>query len=862
MTTTTVLPKALRHEYPFSGQNLKLSSGHTLHYLDEGSKESEPLLMVHGNPTWSFYYRNLTKGLRGNFRVIAPDHIGCGLSEKPQDYGYSLREHIDNLKELYISEIKPHMKPGQKLNLIVHDWGGAIGLGLAGEIPEEIGKVVILNTAAFTDAYIPKRIGLCKLPVVGEPMVRFFNAFAWPATFMAVEKPLKRAVKKGYLYPYNNYANRIATARFVKDIPMNAQHPSWKTLKEVEDNLKLIEGEKLILWGAKDFCFTTHFFERWQRIYPKAKAHLYNESGHYILEDQQEDTLKRISEFLNQPMQETHHNIARALPQWAETCPEKVAVSAPVTGFARLAPNFTYEELTFKDLNSLSLFYAHQFIDSALVPGDKVLMFVKPSVDFSALTFGLFRAGLVPVFIDPGMGKKNLLAAIEHIRPDALIAEPIVHLLALIHPKAFSSIKYSFTMGRFAPGKLRSIAALKKKWNSEERKTLDEVMHPCSKETMAAVLFTSGGTGIPKAVHYNHGIFNAQVRRLQELFNLTPEDVDLPGFPLFSLFTITMGMKSAIPAMNPSKPASANPAFLVKNIVDHQATFVAGSPAIWQNLCDYCLKEGVTLPSVKYLVMFGAPVPLKLHIGFAHILPNGDTYTPYGATECLPVANISGAEVIELSQLQSAEEKQRGVSTCVGRPVESTEVRIAQVSDEAINSVDQVQWQNIREVGEICVYSETVTPEYIGMAEKTKNAKISDPRGGLWHRMGDLGYLDSDGKLWFCGRLTHRVVIGDKTTPCIPQESIYNSLTQIKRCAFIGPTLNGKLSPTLIIEPSIKLSHKEKKKVESEIFSMDKASNNLIERVIFTKKLPVDVRHNIKIDRLKLKDQVERGTLS
>jgi pimeloyl-ACP methyl ester carboxylesterase len=299
MNTEKVVPEDLKKEYPFIGNTLTLESGHDLHYLAEGELENEPVLMVHGNPTWSYYYRNLVKGLKNKYRVIVPDHIGCGLSSKPQDYSYTLKEHINNLMQLYKTSIKPNMREGQKLNIIVHDWGGAIGLGFAGEIADEVGKVVILNTAAFTDTYIPKRISLCKLPVIGEPMVRLFNAFAWPATFMAVEKPLSDSIKKGYLYPYNNYTNRIATARFVRDIPMNKEHPTWPTLKAVEDRLEKIRGPKLILWGAKDFCFTTHFFERWKAIYPEAQSHLYNDGGHYILEDYEEDTLERISLFLS-----------------------------------------------------------------------------------------------------------------------------------------------------------------------------------------------------------------------------------------------------------------------------------------------------------------------------------------------------------------------------------------------------------------------------------------------------------------------------------------------------------------------------------------------------------------------------------
>ena len=212
------IPSSLKYEYPFAPKSLELKSGHSLNYVDEG--EGPVVVMVHGNPTWSFYYRNVIKKLKTDFRVIVPDHIGCGLSDKPQNYDYTLDNHIKNL-----SELLDHLEV-KDFSLIVHDWGGAIGMGLATRNPQRVNKAVILNTAAFTDTFIPKSINLCKNSLFGEWMVRKFNAFAWPATFMAVEKPLPKEIKQGYLLPYNNYQNRIATARFVKDIPMKESHPT------------------------------------------------------------------------------------------------------------------------------------------------------------------------------------------------------------------------------------------------------------------------------------------------------------------------------------------------------------------------------------------------------------------------------------------------------------------------------------------------------------------------------------------------------------------------------------------------------------------------------------------------------------
>ncbi len=296
----TQIPNELKVEYPFNSNTLALSQGIKLNYVAEGNPENKPVMMVHGNPTWSFFYRNLIKMLKDNHRVIVPDHIGCGLSDKPQDYDYTLKNHVTNIVALFEKEVLPHLKNNQqKMDLIVHDWGGAIGMGLATTYPEYIDKIVIMNTAAFTDIHIPARINLCKLPVVGEKLVRHFNAFAWPATFMAVERPLSKTIKKGFLLPYNDYKNRIATARFVKDIPMKEDHPTWKTLKAIEEKLPLLKGEKLLLWGAKDFCFSPHFYERWCEIYPEAKKHYISNAGHYLLEDAPEETQREIKAFLN-----------------------------------------------------------------------------------------------------------------------------------------------------------------------------------------------------------------------------------------------------------------------------------------------------------------------------------------------------------------------------------------------------------------------------------------------------------------------------------------------------------------------------------------------------------------------------------
>jgi len=277
--------------YPFTSHYLNIN-GLKLHYLDEGS--GIPFLMIHGNPTWSFFYRNIIKEFSSKNRCIVPDHLGCGLSDKPQNYQYNLKNHLDNLIYL-VNELKL-----TKFNLIVHDWGGTIGMGLAGLYPDKIDKIIILNSASFVDSNIPKRINILRIPLLGEIAIRQFNVFARFATFMAPKKGLSKEALKGFLFPYNNYHNRIAIHRFVKDIPMTKKDSSFPLLKDIENRLNLLKDKKiLILWGEKDFCFNIHFYNRWKILFPNAESYLFKNGGHYLLEDELDNIIPLIKKHLN-----------------------------------------------------------------------------------------------------------------------------------------------------------------------------------------------------------------------------------------------------------------------------------------------------------------------------------------------------------------------------------------------------------------------------------------------------------------------------------------------------------------------------------------------------------------------------------
>lgn len=252
-----------------------------MHYIDQG--QGDVIVMVHGNPTWSFYYRKLITLLSKTHRVIAIDHIGCGMSDKPQDYDYCLQNHINNLDSLL-----QHLQI-EKFSLCVHDWGGAIGMGVAARRVDDLQRALVLNTAAFRSSQIPQRIQICRWPIIGDLLVRGLNSFAGSAVSMAVTKTMKRAVADAYIAPYDSWGNRIAVAAFVKDIPLDSQHPSYDTLVKVEQGLEKLQERNLpmlICWGAKDFCFHKDFYDEWCARFPQAEKHYFENGGHYILEDE------------------------------------------------------------------------------------------------------------------------------------------------------------------------------------------------------------------------------------------------------------------------------------------------------------------------------------------------------------------------------------------------------------------------------------------------------------------------------------------------------------------------------------------------------------------------------------------------
>jgi haloalkane dehalogenase len=283
--------------YPFQKNFMELG-GLNYHYLDEG--QGDPVVMVHGNPSWSFYYRNLTKTLLDNYRVIVPDHIGCGLSDKPSadDYPYTLQRRIDDLEALL-----DKLEIRERITLVVHDWGGMIGMGYASRHPERIARLVILNTSAFhlpADKPLPWALKVCRDTAFGAFLVKRLNVFAVAASFVGCKRnPMSAKLRAAYCAPYNSAKNRIATLRFVQDIPLTPSDPGYDLISEIEVGLKRFTDLPMtICWGMQDFVFDRHFLEEWTKRFPKADLHTFDDCGHYILEDAQDEVIPIIEKFL------------------------------------------------------------------------------------------------------------------------------------------------------------------------------------------------------------------------------------------------------------------------------------------------------------------------------------------------------------------------------------------------------------------------------------------------------------------------------------------------------------------------------------------------------------------------------------
>ena len=567
-------------------------------------------------------------------------------------------------------------------------------------------------------------------------------------------------------------------------------------------------------------------------------------------------------------------NISTHLKTMAQHHPDQLAVLFPASrdGLGRTE----YSSFTYKKLDEESDFLAAGLDEIGIGRGVKTVLMVPPSLEFFSLTFALFKVGAVPVLVDPGIGIKNLGKCLAEADPEAFIGITKAHIARLLFGWAKKSLKQLVTVGRRFGWGGHGLAQVTNAGRNRQSNSMRPNEQSMAAETKidetAAILFTSGSTGVPKGAVYSHGNFAAQVAALKQAFGIEPGEIDLCTFPLFALFAPALGMTAVIPRMDFTKPATVDPREIAEPIARFGINNLFGSPALLNRVGrDLKSKQTgngrepsssdevtPTWTSLRRVLSAGAPVsPAILERFSKYMSAESQIYTPYGATESLPVAVIGSHEILRETRHLTAQ----GSGTCVGRPVESVEVRIIGITDDPISEWSDQLCLPQGQIGEIVVHGPMVTQQYYKRPDLTAIAKIRDPiTGRMRHRMGDVGYFDDQGRLWFCGRKSHRVVTVDRTYFTEPVEGIFNAHPAVFRTALVGVVRAGKTEPVLCVErePWIASGVRDRRQDQKQLIAELKELGSRfeltrsIQTFLYHPSFPVDIRHNSKIFREKL----------
>ncbi|MDD4274693.1 MAG: fatty acid CoA ligase family protein [Desulfobacter postgatei] len=535
-------------------------------------------------------------------------------------------------------------------------------------------------------------------------------------------------------------------------------------------------------------------------------------------------------------------NIAQSLKHSAQIYPFKRAVVYPASRDS--SGRVLYSQLTFSQLDRQSDSLAAGLDSIGIGRGTRTILMVTPGMEFFLTVFAMFKVGAVPVVVDPGMGIDRMLQCLVQSRPKAFIGIEKAHVLRTLRPGFFKTVKRWVTVGRrwFWGG--YTLNQLMNRFPGAPFKSVQT-----TENETAAIVFTTGSTGPAKGVIYTHGNFEAQIRQIQSHFKISADEIDLPTFPLFALFDPALGMTAVIPDMDPTKPALVNPIKIVEAIENHGVTNMFASPALLNRVGKYGKENGIKLPSLRRVVSAGAPVsPANIEQFSSMLSDDTQIHTPYGATEAVPIISIGSHEILSETKKLS----EYGFGMCVGRPIGDTQVKLIKISDEPITRIQDLIEVPENDVGEISVKGDLVTEHYFNDANADLLAKIPDTDGKIWHRMGDLGWKDSKGRIWFCGRKAHRVETGKETLFSIPVEAIFNNHEKVYRSALAGVGPKNCQIPVVFVEPFEKISDEKQFIRELSSLAHKNPLTAGIKYIFIEYKFPVDIRHNSKIFREKL----------
>lgn len=553
------------------------------------------------------------------------------------------------------------------------------------------------------------------------------------------------------------------------------------------------------------------------------------------------------------PPESIDGNVASRLSRSARLTPYAIAIAEPM-GPRLASGERSYRAITFAELDEQTKQIASGLLRSGVKPGMRIVLAVPFGIEFIRLTFALLKAGVVPVLVDPGMGRKNLVRCLQEVNPDGFMAIPKAQLIRWVLRRKFPRAMHNITVGRrlfWGGHSLQQILNLGR--NPEtlpERKPDDD----------AAIIFTTGSTGPPKGVRYTHSIFNQQIDLIRQRYQIRPGSRDLACFPLFGLFDVVMGVTTIIPDMDATRPADVNPQNLLDAVRQWDIDQAFGSPALWNTVTRWCKETGNRFETLRRILSAGAPMsPRVLESLRACVHPDADIYTPYGATEALPVASIESRMILD----ETAAASRQGRGTCVGTRFPTIQWRVIAINDGPLETLEATRELPRGEIGELMVAGPIVTQQYVTRTDQNALHKVRDGER-IWHRMGDVGYLDEADRFWFCGRKSHRVQEANVVRYSDPTESIFNTHPQVGRSALVGIGPVGSQQSVLIVEladPKLATSdnHQQLLVELKALAEANPLTRGIVDFRIFPGRLPVDIRHNSKIFREQLAVWASQG---
>ncbi len=810
--------------------------GRTWHVLDNRVTDpSLTLLCVHGNPTWSYLWRDLLASAPPGVRVVAVDHLDMGFSERTGTTR-RLAQRIDDLCALTGA-----LEIDGPVVTVAHDWGGPISLGWAERHVDQLAGVILMNTAVHQpqDVAPPGLIRLVRTPGLLEKVCVTSPMFVRGAMALSRPRPDKD-VRRAYEAPYGNPEVRHGIAGFVEDIPLDPHHPTRATLDAVANGLEgLKDVPTLLLWGPSDPVFSDRYLRDLAKRLPQASIHRFIGASHMLPEDV--DVAPVVYAWIDRdtampPIGDgrTRESLWAAIERRSNDR-DPAVVDMGKEGAQRY--------VTFAELAEGVSDLASGLAAIGVAPGDRIALLVPPGIDLALCLYGAWRAGAVVVLVDAGLGVRGIGRALKSANPQYLIGIPkaLAAARTMRWPGVGISTSTLAVSQARALGVRHSLDEIRKRGRSHQ--TPAEV----GGDAYAAVAFTSGATGPAKGVVYRHRQLQAQRDALVDLYDIVESDRLVAAFGPFALFGPGMGIPSVVPHMDVTSPGTLTASSLAAAVEAIDATMVFGSPAALRNVTatasDLSHDEREHLARVRLLLSAGAPVPADVLHGAVEVMPNAEPHTPYGMTEVLPVADIS------LSQIDEAGD---GSGVCVGLPVHGIDVVIDPFDRQGVPKGATTTDPDV--VGEVCIKAPHMRDGYDNLWFAQHAA--SQPPG--WHRSGDVGHFDAEGRLWIEGRIVH--VISTMSGPVTPigLEHAINRLEGVALSAIVGvgPKGTQQVVAVIVPDPGIRRSSLAGEgladQVRSQVGAVDVAA------VLVVRSLPVDKRHNSKIDRTRVAAWAER----